>query len=95
MGKPNVHGLPEHLRKDAKGFFIDYFLQDGEVRRRKRVRLGHIPAAQAKRILAEHLSAIMDERFLAPEKPRITLMRPPRGSWPTRKPEKRASDATS
>lgn len=73
MGKPNVHGLPEHLRKDAKGFFIDYFLKEGESRKRKRVRLGHIPVTQAKRILAEHLSAIMDERFLAPEKPRITF----------------------
>ena len=32
MSKPNVHGLPQHLRKDAKGYFLDYILDEGDVR---------------------------------------------------------------
>jgi len=57
--------LPEHLRKDAKGYFLDFFTEVGGISRRKRVRLGQIPLQQAKRILAEHLGAIIDKRFLA------------------------------
>ena len=54
MSKPNVHGLPQHLRKDEAGYFLDYLVQDEGVKKRKRVRLGLIPLAQAKKILAQH-----------------------------------------
>ena len=30
MSKPNVHGLPNHLRKDGRGYFLDYLVQDEE-----------------------------------------------------------------
>src|SRR5271157_4987868 len=73
MGKPNVNGLPDHLRKDDRGLFIDYFVQEGGIRRRKRVRLGHIPVAQARRVLAHHMEAIVEQKFLAPEEPKITF----------------------
>ena len=73
MSKPNVHGLPQHLRKDAKGYFLDYFIMEGGLRKRKRVRLGEIPAAQAKRILAEHTKEIVAGEFLPSEKPQVTF----------------------
>ncbi len=73
MGKPNANGLPDHLRKDERGLFIDYFVQEGGIRKRKRVRLGHIPVAQARRVLAHHMESIVEEKFLAPEKPKITF----------------------
>jgi hypothetical protein len=50
MSKPNVHGLPQHLRRDEGGYFLDYFVQEEGVRVRKRVRLGQIPLPQAKRV---------------------------------------------
>jgi integrase len=65
MSKPNVHGLPQHLRKDAGGYFLDYFVQEGGLKKRKRVRLGFIPLAQAKKILAQNMSDIFEQRFLA------------------------------
>jgi integrase len=71
MSKPNVHGLPNHLRKDGNGYFLDYFVQEDGVSKRKRVRLGHIPLAQAKLILATHMRAIVEQKFLAPEKPKV------------------------
>ena len=73
MSKPNVHGLPQHLRKDAGGYFLDYFVQEEGVKKRKRVRLGQIPFAQAKRVLAQHMQSIVENDFLAPEKPKITF----------------------
>ena len=73
MSKPNVHGLPQHLRKDVGGYFLDYFVQEAGVRTRKRVRLGQIPLPQAKRILAQHMQAIVENKYLAPEKPVITF----------------------
>jgi integrase len=73
MSKPNVHGLPQHLRKDGKGYFLDYFITEGGIKKRKRVRLGEIPAAQAKRILAEHTKEIVAGEFLPNEKPKVTF----------------------
>lgn len=71
MSKPNVHGLPQHLRKDSKGYFLDYFVKEGGLRQRKRVRLGLIPLAQAKRILAEHTRGIVAGEFLPNDKPKV------------------------
>jgi integrase len=73
MSKPNVHGLPQHLRKDDGGYFLDYFVQEAGVKTRKRVRLGEIPLPQAKRILAQHMQAIVENKYLVPEKPVITF----------------------
>ena len=71
MSKPNVHGLPQHLRRDDGGYFLDYIVQEEGVTRRKRVRLGQIPLAQAKKVLAQHMQAIVDNRFLASETPKL------------------------
>jgi integrase len=71
MSRTNVHGLPGHLRKDGKGYFLDFFVQEEGVSKRKRVRLGEIPLAQAKLILAQNHRAILEQRFLAPEKPKV------------------------
>ena len=49
MSRPNVHGLPQFLRKDEKGYFLDYFITEGGLRKRKRVRLGEIPVARPRR----------------------------------------------
>ncbi len=73
MSRPNVHGLPQFLRKDGKGYFLDYFIQEGGLRKRKRVRLGEIPAAQARKILSQHMQEIVAGRFLAGEKPEATF----------------------
>ncbi len=73
MSKPNVHGLPQHLRKDHMGYFLDYFVIDRGVRKRKRVRLGLIPVAQAKRILAEHTKDIVAGEFLPGDKPKVSF----------------------
>ncbi len=73
MSKPNVHGLPQHLRNDDKGYFLDYFIQEGDFRKRKRVRLGQVPGAQAKRVLAQHMQLIVEHKFLAPEKADATF----------------------
>lgn len=73
MSKPNVHGLPPHLRKDGQGYFLDYFIQEEELTKRKRVRLGQIPLAQAKKILARNLEAIVERKFLAPDKPKASF----------------------
>jgi len=71
MSRFNVHGLPPHLRKDKRGYLLDYFIQEGGVKKRRRVRLGNIPLAQAKKVLAQNMQEIIEERFLAPEKPKI------------------------
>ncbi|SRR5665213_779379 len=73
MSKPNVHGLPQHLRKDEGGYFLDYFVQDGGVRKRNRVRLGQIPFVQAKRVLAQHMQAIVGEKYIQGTAPKITF----------------------
>ena len=74
MSKPNVHGLPQHLRKDGKGYFLDYFVNEGGLRKRKRVRLGQIPLAQAKKVLAGHYQEIVDEKYLEGDKPQVTFL---------------------
>jgi integrase len=73
MTQPNVHGLPQFLRKDEKGYFLDYRMEANGLTRRKRVRLGQIPAVQAKRILAEHLKEIVAGKYLAEDKPKVTF----------------------
>jgi integrase len=73
MSKPNVHGLPQHLRKDEGGYYLDYLVQEEGARKRKRVRLGQIPLEKAKRILAQHMQAIVEERFFADASPQITF----------------------
>jgi integrase len=62
--------LPNHLRKDGKGYFLDFFIKEDGVSKRKRVRLGEIPLAQAKLILAQNHRAILEQKFPAPEKPK-------------------------
>ena len=73
MSRPNVHGLPQFLRKDEKGYFLDYFVDAGGLKKRKRVRLGEIPVAQAKKILAQHMQEMVAGKFLAVEKPEVTF----------------------
>src|SRR5258708_6071234 len=73
MSRPNVHGLPQYLRKDEKGYFLDYYLKGGGKRHRKRVRLGLIPLEKARRILAQHMQAIIEGELLAPERPKISF----------------------
>lgn len=73
MSKPNVHKLPPHLRKDDKGYFLDYFVEEGGLRNRKRVRLGQIPLVQAKKVLAQHMQEIVTGKYLAVEKPEMTF----------------------
>ena len=73
MSKPNVHGLPQHLRRDEGGYFLDYFVKEGGLRKRKRVRLGQIPLAQAKKVLAEHYQEVVSEKYLEVDKPGVTF----------------------
>jgi len=73
MSRPNVHGLPQFLRKDEKGYFLDYFIQEGGLRKRKRVRLGNIPLTQAKQVLARHTRDIVAGKYLAEDKPEVTF----------------------
>jgi integrase len=73
MSKPNVHGLPQYLRKDGAGFFLDYYLREGEKRIRRRVRLGPVPLVQAKKVLAQHMQDMLAGRLLAGEKPEVTF----------------------
>ena len=72
MGKPNVHGLPPHLRKDERGYFLDYYLETDGIKRRKRVRLGLVSFDLVKRVYAKHLEAMIENRFLA-KKPTVTF----------------------
>lgn len=73
MSAPNVHGLPQYLRKDNAGYFLDYSAKEGGRRIRKRVRLGQIPFVQAKKILAEHMQEIVAGKFLRIEQPESTF----------------------
>jgi integrase len=72
VGKPNAHGLPQHLRKDDKGYFLDYYLETDGIKRRKRVRLGLVSFELVKRVYAKHLEAMIENRFLA-KKPTVTF----------------------
>lgn len=73
MSKPNVHGLPNHLRKDEGGYFLDYFVQEEGVKKRKRVRLGQVPIAQAKKVLAQHMQSIVEGKYIESTGPTITF----------------------
>src|ERR1700733_3825551 len=73
MSKPNVHGLPAHLRKDGKGYFLDFFVREDGVIKRKRERLGQIPLTQAKLVLAHHHRDIVEKKFLVHEKPKVVF----------------------
>ncbi len=70
MSRPNVHSLPPHLRRDSKGYFLDYFVEVSGLKQRKRVRLGFVALAQAKKILAHHMVAIVENKYLAPDRAR-------------------------
>jgi hypothetical protein len=70
---PNVHGLPQNLRKDNGGYFLDYRVQEGGRIKRVRHRLGQIPLAHAKRIYAKHLQEMAEHKFLTIEKPKVTF----------------------
>ena len=65
--------MPQHLRKDDQGYFLDFFVQEEGLKKRKRVRLGQIPLAQAKKILVEHLREMVVGQFMASEKPEVTF----------------------
>jgi len=73
MSRPNVHKLPPYLRKDKAGYFIDYFHKSEGRLKRKRKRLGVIPLAQAKKILAENMEAIVGKRLLGVQTTQITF----------------------
>lgn len=73
MSKPNAHGLPPHLRKDQRGYFLDYWVQIDGIKKRKRVRLGLIPIHLAKRVYAKHLEAMIENKYLLAKKPTITF----------------------
>jgi integrase len=73
MSRPNVHRLPPFLRKDGNGYFLDYYIKEGGIRKRKRHRLGFIPLIQAKKILAQNMVELLNGKFLAGERPRITF----------------------
>ena len=96
MSKPNVHGLPQYLRKDGKGYFLDYFIQEGGLRKRKRVRLGQIPVAQAKKILAQHMQEMVERKVPGRGKAGSHLSRKRRiPSWPIPRQEGKATRTTS
>jgi len=73
MSQPNVYGLPQNLRKDAGGYFLDYRVQEGGRSKRVRHRLGQIPLAHAKRIYAQHLQSMAEHKFLTIDKPKATF----------------------
>ncbi len=73
MSRPNVRGLPQHLRKDEGGYYLDYVVQEEGLRKRKRVRLGQVPLEKAKKVLAQHMQTIVEGKFLAVEMPKITF----------------------
>lgn len=73
MSAPNVHGLPQFLRKDKAGYFLDYSVREGGKRVRRRVRLGPIPFVQAKKILAEHMQEMASGKFLTQERQEVTF----------------------
>jgi len=61
------------LRKDASGYYIDYRVESDGLLKRKRVRLGQIPLAQAKKVLAEHMQSIVSGKYLTAEQPKVTF----------------------
>ena len=70
MSRPNVYGLPQHLRKDVGGYFLDYFVQEEGTQKRKRVRIGQVPLSQAKKVLARHMQDIVERKFISTDGPK-------------------------
>jgi len=68
MSRPNVYGLPTHLRKDDAGYFLDFFVQEKGVNKRKRIRIGQVPLVQAKRVLGQYMQEIVERKFFATDK---------------------------
>jgi integrase len=56
------------------GYFLDYFIQEDGVKKRKRVRIGQVPMVQAKKVLAQHMQDIVEQRFFGSEKPKVTFL---------------------
>ena len=71
MSRPNANGLPKGLRKDLKGFFIDYYFKQGGLKRRKRVRLGNVSLEKAIRVLTKHEDAVAEGKFLGVGTPKV------------------------
>lgn len=74
MARPNANGLPKGLRKDPRGFFIDYYFWEGGLRKRKRIRLGKVTLEKAVRILTKHEDAVAEGKFLGVQSPRHTFV---------------------
>ena len=74
MGCPNIS-------ERTKGVFFGLFHPGRGIRKRKRVRLGQIPLAQAKKVLAQHMQEIVEKKFLAVEKPKPLSTRRRIPSW--------------
>ena len=65
---------PKGLRKDLKGFFIDYYFKQGGLKRRKRVRLGNVSLEKAIRVLTKHEDAVAEGKFLGVGTPRYSFL---------------------
>ncbi len=64
---------PNFSARTKRGISWITLLKREESRKRKRVRLGQIPVAQAKKVLAQHMQEVVSGKFLAPEKPEVTF----------------------
>ena len=73
MARPNAHRLPTYLRKDSRGYFLDYYVLADGIKKRKRVRLGIISAHLARRIHAKYLETMIENKFLLPKKPTVSF----------------------
>ena len=72
MSCPNRFGI-QGLRKDDRGYFIEYLIEEGGIKKKKRERLGFIPLQRAKSILLQHLNEIVEKKFLVEKKPPVTF----------------------
>jgi integrase len=74
MARPNANGLPKGLRKDPRGYFIDYYYFEGGIRKRKRIRLGNVTLEKAVRLLTKHEDAVAEGKFLGAQAPLHTFV---------------------
>ena len=72
MPRPSQFGIPG-LRKDNRGYFIEYLKVEEGIKRKKRERLGNIPFQQAKSILMRNMSNIVEQKFQVEKKPVISF----------------------
>lgn len=74
MGRKNVHGLPEHMRRRPDGsYYLDYYLtQEDGTKRRKQEDLGKIPLTSAKVILHKRLAELAEHKFMV-RSPKVTF----------------------